>query len=248
MKAVKLFLCGICLTAASLAQAITVGVFSTGNSQGNTDAVASWIYESGRFSSVLGFDAPSPYALTFDQLNAFDRVLFFTNTDGDSVGNGDVLAKFADTGKRLVVATFSWAQQGGNTLGGRFLDEGYSPFTSFGGTANSPSTMDWNDKTPLFTGVAELSGTLRDRVQASSGFNLNATWSDGYALVASKGNVIGVNLFPGSSSVNPGGDYQQLFVNALAPVPEPESYAMLFSGLLVLGAYARRRERKKSAI
>ncbi|WP_374359125.1 CCXG family PEP-CTERM protein [Pseudoduganella danionis] len=38
-----------------------------------------------------------------------------------------------------------------------------------------------------------------------------------------------------------GDDYQSFSVNTLAPVPEPETYAMLLGGLAMLGVVARRR-------
>lgn len=40
------------------------------------------------------------------------------------------------------------------------------------------------------------------------------------------------------------GNFQSFSVDTLAPVPEPESYAMLLAGLALVGGYARRRHNK----
>ncbi|GJI94397.1 hypothetical protein RugamoR57_11150 [Duganella caerulea] len=40
------------------------------------------------------------------------------------------------------------------------------------------------------------------------------------------------------------GNFQSFSANTLAPVPEPETYAMLLGGLALVGGYARRRNNK----
>lgn len=62
--------------------ASNVGVFSTGNSQVDTEAVAAWLQASGQFSSVSGFNSKS---FSYNQLNSFDEVLFFTNTSSEGM-------------------------------------------------------------------------------------------------------------------------------------------------------------------
>ena len=220
----------------------TVLVVGTDNGGGSTSDIASWLMASSQFSSVTALDTTS---VSFATMSAYDEVLFFTNHGGDPVGNGDALASFAATGKRLVVSTFSYAEQGGNTLAGAFLSGGYSPFTSIGGSLYTTASMGSNDASALFTGVATLTNFYRDNVVASGGATLNAVYTDGVALVATKGNVIGVNVFPDDSFAGVSGDHRQLFVNALsvpvAAVPEPETYAMLLGGLGLVGAATRRR-------
>ena len=44
-----------------------------------------------------------------------------------------------------------------------------------------------------------------------------------------------------------GGAFQSFSVNSMAPVPEPETYAMMLGGLGVVGALARRRRVKQAA-
>ncbi len=245
MNKFKSFAVAVAFLAAAAAQATTVGVFSTGNSQQRTADVAAWLQASGAFTSVTGLNGNS---FSASQFAAYDQVLFFTNGGGDSTGNGDALALFAQSGKRLVVTTFSWAQQGGNTLGGNFISGGYSPFTSFGGSAYTSVTMAGNDGSSFFSGVSSLNGLYHDRVQASAGSILRGTWSDGTALLATKGNVVGVNLFPDDSWGQVSGNNRQLIINALSvsAVPEPETYAMLLAGLGLMGAVARRRKAKQA--
>ncbi|MFC3377503.1 PEPxxWA-CTERM sorting domain-containing protein [Rugamonas sp. CCM 8940] len=218
----------------------TVLVVGTDNSGGSTTDIAAWLMASSQFSSVTALDTIS---VSFATMSAYDEVLFFTNHGGDPVGNGDALASFASTGRRLVVSTFSYAEQGGNTLGGAFISGGYSPFTSIGSSLYTSASMGSNDASALFTGVSTLSNYYRDNVVAAAGATLNASYDDGVALVATKGNVIGINVFPDDSFAGVSGDHRQLFVNALSvpAVPEPESYAMLLAGLGLVGVAVRRR-------
>ena len=215
-------LAGVLLLLATPASAQDVLVWSTGNPGGDTPGVAAWLMASGEFASVTGIDQTN---MTFAQLDSYDRVLFFTNSSSNSdPNNGNVIADFADTGKRLVVATFSWADQGGNTLQGRFITSQISPFVLQGGSLYSNQTMNWNDGDPaLFTGVASIAGYYHDNVTLTPGAVQNATWTDGEPLVATKNNVVAVNLFPDDSYNQVSGDHRQLFVNALAGNGCPDS-------------------------
>lgn len=226
----------ILMIAAGSAAAQNVLVWSTGNSSGNTAGIASWLQASGEFDSVTGIDQTN---MSLGDLLAYDRVLFFTNSSGDSdPANGDVLADFADTGRRLVVATFSWADQGGNTLGGRLISDGLSPFEFVGTSLYTNATLGSTDGSYYFDGVSGITGFYRDNVALTSGAVLRGSWSDGVPAVADKGNVAGINLFPDDSFGQVSGDNRQLFVNSLK-VPAPASTALLALGGLV--ATRRRR-------
>lgn len=225
--------------------AASVLVVASGNADGNTQAIADFLAASGQFTSVAALNSN---AFTFNTLNAYDRVLYFSNGDsGDPAARGDVLADFADTGKRLVLATFSWAQQGDNTIAGRLISGGYSPFVANGGTLYSESTIASTDGSDFFTGVNAITGYFRDNVSGASGATVRGTWADGAALLAQKGNVVGVNLFPDASFRAIPGDYQQLFINALSAegtisaVPEPLTTSLMGAGLIAIVAFRRRK-------
>lgn len=214
-------------------------VWSMGNSQSNTQAVANWLQSSGQFSSVTAIDSTS---LTLPDLTNYQQVLFFSNSGGDpAVGN--TLGDYAATGRRLVVATFSWADQGNNTLGGRFITDQISPFVLTGTTLYTNSTIGQIVDATLFTGVNAINGYYRDRVAPTSGAHVLAYWADGTPMVAVKNNVVAISLFPDDSFSNVSGDYRQLFVNALTlqAIPEPSTYALLALGLGALVWLRRRR-------
>jgi hypothetical protein len=215
------------------AQAQSVLVWTTGNSIGNTTAVAAWLQASGRFSSVTGLNVDSTLPLA--QLLEYDRVLYFSNTSAavDPAGIGNVLADYADTGRRLVLSTFSWANQGGNTLAGRIIDQQLSPYVLDGSSRYTDVTLQSHDGSAYFDGVNFLNGHFHDDVALTPGATGRALWSDGESLLATKGNIVAVNLFPDDSAGNVSGDHRQLFINALATIPEPST---LLLGALAVGA------------
>jgi hypothetical protein len=68
----------------------------------------------------------------------------------------------------------------------------------------------------------------------------NNAVTSGYATL---GNVRVLNLYKDAAYT----DYAQDQLVMLAPVPEPETYAMLLAGLGVMGAVVRRRKQKQAA-
>lgn len=221
MKTLLLVL-GLALAAAP-AFAATALVWATGNQGAGTAGVAAYIQSHGGcFDRV---DAMDTDFVPLSTLMNYDAVLYFSNSSGSQDPNaiGDVLADYADTGRRLVVATFSWADQGANTLGGRFISDEISPFLVNGSSLYRNVTMSNHDGSCYFTGVSSVSGYFHDNVRLSTGAVQHATWSDNYPMLADKGNVVAISLFPDDSFGNIGGDYQQLFGNSMCcsegPVP-----------------------------
>jgi len=232
----KFFLLGLGAVLAATGSAQNVLVWSTGNSSGNTAGVAAWLQSSGAFTSVTGVNDDTGMTQSF--LNSFDRVLYFSNGGGnDPVATGNLLGGFASTGKRLVIATFAWANQGNNTLQGSIV--GMMPFNTGNGSLYSSVTIASTDGGPFWTGVSGIDGYYHDDVTLVRGTQ-HGTWSDNEPLLASNGEIVNVNLFPDDSFGQVSGDHRRLFVNSLsAPVPEPATFAALGLGLLAL-----RRRRK----
>ncbi len=226
----------------SVASGQNVLVWSTGNNDGidSTPGVAAWLQASGQFTSVTGVDADS---MTLAQLLAYDRVLYFSNGSHaqNPVAIGNTLADYADTGRRLVLATFSWASQGDNTLSGRIITDQLSPYLVQGSSLYTNVTMQSHDATSFFTGVNSLSGYFHDDIMLSGGATSHGLWTDGESLLATKGNVVAVNLFPDDASGSIGGDYRKLFVNALTVVPEPSSAILPLIGLCCMCTRTMRR-------
>ncbi|HRJ50166.1 MAG: hypothetical protein KF787_02255 [Phycisphaeraceae bacterium] len=226
--------------ASAAAASNNVLVWSTGNDYfGQTEAIAAWIQASGQFDSVTGINDDN--ALPLATLNAYDRVLYFSNHSDlqDPTAIGDVLADFADTGKRLVLAVFSWADQGGNTLGGRVISDEISPFTFINSSIYNEVALGATDGSAFWNGVNSLSAGYRDNVAITTGSTLHGSWSDGVPALASKGNVVGVNMFPDLAFGFYSGDAEQLFVNALIEVPAPGFAGLAFAGVIAAGRRRR---------
>lgn len=200
------------VASASLAE--TALVWATGNGGAGTQDVADYIASLGCFEAVDATDADFVPLAT---LQNYDAVLYFSNSSGSQNPTliGDVLADYADTGARLVLATFSWADQGSNTLGGRLILDAISPFVTQGGSLYTNVTMASNDGSGYFTGVNTVNGFYHDNVGLVGGAVQRATWSDGEPMVATKGNVVAVNLFPDDTWGQVSGDHRQLFANAM---------------------------------
>ncbi len=199
----------------------TVLVWSTGNADGNTPGVAAYIQAAGGFTTVDALDQDATVPLA--QLSQYDAVVYFSSSSfsQDPVAIGDVLADYADTGRCLTLATFSWANQGNNTLAGRIITEEISPFVFQGPSLYSTVSMAWNDGSPLFNGVTSVDASYHDDVVLTTDAVQRATWDDNSPMVASKANVFGVNYFPDDSYGSISGDYDQLLANTVSKCSIP---------------------------
>lgn len=239
--AVVILIASLALTAGLNAQVL---VWSTGNSTTSTQAVANYLTATNLFGTVTAINTTT---LTLADLDDYAAVLFFTNSSsGSDPQNGNVLADYANLGRPLVLATFAWADQGGNTLSGRIISEAISPVVLTGSSRYTTVTIATKDNSNFLQGVTSITGYYHDSVAAVTGATVHATWSDGTPLLVSKGNVVAVNLFPTSDMVS--GDYQKLFANALYyAVPEPSTYALMAVGVALVFWLRRRAARGKDS-
>lgn len=208
-----LALVGLFVPSASAAAALPkVAVVSTDTAPYTADVVAK-LTATGKFTSVTAVDALASTP-TLATLQTYDAVLAFTEGDPfDQTALGNVLADYVDSGHRVAIATFSFY---GSTdaigIGGRLESGAYLPFTTVLGQddGDGPLTLVSDVAgSPLLAGVTSFNGgsdSYRDSIALATGATLVAHWSDGGStpLVGAKGNVVGLNLYPPSSTVQVG--------------------------------------------
>ena len=167
----------------------------------------------GRFAQVDLIDVSSGKANpTLTQLQAYDAVLTWSNASyADATGLGNVLADYADSGKRVVVAVFASDPTDFAAIQGRLASGGYLPFIAAPGGVTSGTQQSLvadiaND--PLLVGVNSFNGgsrSYRQRIGLATGAVQVAHWTDNLPLVAHKemgsASVVGLNFAPPSSSV-----------------------------------------------
>ena len=166
----------------------------------------------GRFAQVDLIDVssgnPNP---TLTQLQAYDAVLTWSDFSyADAASLGGVLADYADSGKRVVVAVFA-SDPTNYSPKGRLASGGYLPFIAAPGgntfgTQQSLVADIAND--PLLAGVNSFNGgsaSVRQEIGLATGAVQVAHWTDNLPLVAHKemgsASIVGLNFFPPSSSV-----------------------------------------------
>lgn len=97
----------------------------------------------GLFTSVRAYDLSDESSQIYitpewEDVENYEAILVYGEEPfGDPDGLGDLLADFVDAGGGVAVAGNAFAGPG-NALGGRFVAEGYMPFTT-GGTPSGPS-------------------------------------------------------------------------------------------------------------
>ena len=151
-------------------------------------------------------------------LRAYDVVLAMGDCGwSDRVSVGNNLADYQDQGGVVVGAVFSWQGTGAGTVGGRWMDAGYSPYQL--GALDQPghdSLGPHDSNSPLLAGVTNLSALYRSAVALTVGATELAQWSDGAPAVAFKGRAVAINANLGDYSGTGifGGDFARIFVNA----------------------------------
>ena len=137
---------------------------------------------------------------TLQQLSPYNIVLTWTNfAYADANAMGDVLADYQDSGAGIVIPlAFGFYDAGGFYLGGRWLTDGYSPFTNSGSLWFQDRTLGTYDAGhPLMQGVTALATNFGVEVGLASGAIQVAAWNTGTPLIAFKDDVVAINAYIG---------------------------------------------------
>lgn len=170
--------------------------------------VQSKLMGTGEFSAVdlINCATTTPSVST---LQGYSAVLLYSdNSWADATALGNNLATYVDDGGELAVATFSYNTNNGAGIGGRLVSGGYLPLTMSNETWGTELTLVADvPGSPLLNGVNSFDGgaaTYHNLSSLTAGSTQIAHWSDGEPLVAVKGNVVGLNVFPVSSDAMSG--------------------------------------------
>lgn len=149
-------------------------------------------------------------------------VIYSDQAFADSTGLGDMLADFVDQGGTVIVALNALVQ-GADGLGGRFMNENYSPLKAASASSAGAAALDTFDAGhPLMNGVSTAGALAHLDVNTTgSEVEIVATWDSGEAFVAIKqldpaplpGQVIAINapLDDGQWT----GDVDEIVTNAI---------------------------------
>ena len=163
-------------------------------------------------------------AISGEALAPYDVVIAYNDYTweaggGDATTVGDAFADYIDLGGTVIDNMYlhsfdAWG------LGGRFIDEQYSPFTM-------ATTDNWNPTDlgtvylpdhPVMTDVTTAGQTwgVQDPGLAA-GADLIADWNDGNPFLAANNNVVGMNIMPIDPNVGPTwtGDVLTIYYNAI---------------------------------
>ena len=131
---------------------------------------------------------------------------------------GDLLADYIDQGGKVIVNCFAYDYDAW-ALAGRFITEGYGPFTGtstdFAGNT-SLGTIYAADH-PVMENVSAISNSyLWQNPTLADGATLLADWADGTHFAAVNENVVALNILPSDGEGAPGwtGDLATLYHNA----------------------------------
>jgi len=150
---------------------------------------------------------------TLAQLVGHNQVIAFSDYSfANKVALGNVLADYQDQGGVVVGLNFDWSS--GVGLGGRWIDQAYSPFLIPSQDYFGNATLGtYNPGDPLMQGVTTLSAYYRTQLFLDPNAELHASWSDSLPLLAVKGRAAGINAYLGDTNNSWSGDFGRLLVN-----------------------------------
>ena len=139
--------------------------------------------------SVFDGGAATPGA---EELRGYDAVILMNSSPFHEL-MGDRLADYADAGGCVVLTLGAFYED--IALGGRFADDGYSPFVAATGIAGPVNLESFNPIHPIMEGVSHAFGTNVGVPTLAAHATSIATWSYGLPFLAITGeNVIGANV------------------------------------------------------
>ncbi|MEM7110324.1 MAG: choice-of-anchor D domain-containing protein, partial [Bacteroidota bacterium] len=174
--------------------------------------------------NVMTYPKADLPGIALDDLTPYDLVVTSNNTQWLASGAvdpalvGNLLADYIDQGGKVIANCFAYDYDAW-ALAGRFITEGYGPFTgtstdSFGeislGTIHAPDH-------PVMEGVTSIMNSyLWQNPSLAEGAILLADWSDGTHFAAANENVVALNILPSDGNGVPGwsGDLATLYHNA----------------------------------
>jgi len=165
---------------------------------------------------------------SLDLLRCYNAVMIFSYHGFDQTHIGDVLADYVDLGGGVVACAYTNCGRG-NRLSGRWASGQYHPLVlgSTTRTANLRMGAVHCPKHPIMKGVQSFNGgdqSSHGDGRAHSDAKTIAEWTNGHPLVVElgthRGVVVGLNLYPPSRDLAPGGwdpatDGGLLLANAL---------------------------------
>ncbi len=151
---------------------------------------------------------------TLDDLTPYDGVILIANFPfGDKNALGDVLADYVDGGGGVVQTLATFIDP--FNVGGRFLDDGYSPFTLGSGPLGFSNLGNFDANHPIMAGVSAATGDLLGSTTLTPGAQWVADWQIGQPFIATQGDhVVGANVFVADGGFF-GGDVALILHNAV---------------------------------
>ncbi len=152
---------------------------------------------------VTAFPPEGLGAMTLDDLTPYQVVIIQNDYKWSAAGAdanviGDLIADYIDQGGKVVadMYIYSYDEWG---FGGRFLSEGYGPFTGTSQDIWGEGTLGnvYEPNHPVMAGVNAINDTWGHQDPGVAGDALLiADWNDGQPMIAVNDNVVGLNILP----------------------------------------------------